>query len=586
MARRVTDMNPQAAGELGWLFVDDLAPWMAGPVAHAARPCERGDRDVPSAATCCSSSSARSFAPVTFEEAEEALTAELSQQKMDKEYLDWLETLRKQTFVSRKGLYAEGRRQQAEGGAQRAADELGAGDAHGIPHRPPGRDPRPGAPGSHDEIVVRGARTHNLREHRRHHPARPAGGHHRAVGLRQVEPRVRHPLRRGPAPLRGVAVRLCAAVPRPAREARRRLRRGALARALHRAAQHRQEARAARWARPPRSPTTCGCSSRARASPSATSAACPSRTDRRPDDGARDGAARGSARANPGAHRARASGHVQEGARRPSPQGLRARPHRRRDARRSTRRSSSRAASVTTSRWWWIASWCARSRARGSPTRSRPRCAWSDGLVVVLADRTGGEEPDARGVAALERERVRGLRDLVPELAPRMFSFNSPAGACPACDGLGVQRTLRSRPRRPRPAAPARGRSSPGRQAHTRYYAQLISPTWPRTSASTPTRHGSELPRRSTRRADHSRGTGEEIEIEFSVGLRPTRSGRARKTRVGRALEGRPRRSGAPRRHAARPLPDAASPAPSAREHATARGGAARHASAARRSTS
>jgi excinuclease ABC subunit A len=26
----------------------------------------------------------------------------------------------------------------------------------------------------------------------------------------------------------------------------------------------------------------------------------------------------------------------------------------------------------------------------------------------------------------------------LPELEPRLFSFNSPVGACPACDGLGV----------------------------------------------------------------------------------------------------------------------------------------------------
>ncbi|PRI60909.1 UvrABC system protein A, partial [Haemophilus influenzae] len=27
----------------------------------------------------------------------------------------------------------------------------------------------------------------------------------------------------------------------------------------------------------------------------------------------------------------------------------------------------------------------------------------------------------------------------MPELEPRLFSFNNPAGACPTCDGLGVQ---------------------------------------------------------------------------------------------------------------------------------------------------
>ena len=59
--------------------------------------------------------------------------------------------------------------------------------------------------------------------------ARRAGGDHGPVGLGQVEPRVRHDLRRGPAPLRGVAVGVRAAVPRPDGQARRRLDRGALA---------------------------------------------------------------------------------------------------------------------------------------------------------------------------------------------------------------------------------------------------------------------------------------------------------------------------------------------------------------------
>lgn len=26
----------------------------------------------------------------------------------------------------------------------------------------------------------------------------------------------------------------------------------------------------------------------------------------------------------------------------------------------------------------------------------------------------------------------------LPELEPRLFSFNSPVGACPSCDGLGI----------------------------------------------------------------------------------------------------------------------------------------------------
>ena len=65
--------------------------------------------------------------------------------------------------------------------------------------------------------------------------ARPADRHHGAFGLREVLARLRHDLRRGPAALRGVAVRLRPAVPVGHGEAGRRPHRGALARDRDRA---------------------------------------------------------------------------------------------------------------------------------------------------------------------------------------------------------------------------------------------------------------------------------------------------------------------------------------------------------------
>ena len=38
----------------------------------------------------------------------------------------------------------------------------------------------------------------------------------------------------------------------------------------------------------------------------------------------------------------------------------------------------------------------------------------------------------------------------IAEIEPRLFSFNNPFGACPACDGLGTELTLRRRPGRAR----------------------------------------------------------------------------------------------------------------------------------------
>ncbi len=77
--------------------------------------------------------------------------------------------------------------------------------------------------------------------HRRRHPARQARRHHRAVGLGQVVAGVRHAVRRGPAPLRRVAVGLRAAVPRADGEAGRRPDRGFVSGDFDRAEDHRFE---------------------------------------------------------------------------------------------------------------------------------------------------------------------------------------------------------------------------------------------------------------------------------------------------------------------------------------------------------
>jgi excinuclease ABC subunit A len=58
------------------------------------------------------------------------------------------------------------------------------------------------------------------------------------------------------------------------------------------------------------------------------------------------------------------------------------------------------------------------------------------GLVGVLTD---------NGKVSLYSEKLACIRCGVsyPEITPRVFSFNSPHGACPACDGIGYAMTLR-----------------------------------------------------------------------------------------------------------------------------------------------
>ena len=68
-------------------------------------------------------------------------------------------------------------------------------------------------------IVIKGAREHNLKDIDVTIPARQARGHHGIVGFGQVQPGLRHHVRRRPAPLRGEPVQLRAPVPRPDEQA-------------------------------------------------------------------------------------------------------------------------------------------------------------------------------------------------------------------------------------------------------------------------------------------------------------------------------------------------------------------------------
>ncbi len=73
------------------------------------------------------------------------------------------------------------------------------------------------------------------------------------------------------------------------------------------------------------------------------------------------------------------------------------------------------------------------SSATGSPIRSRRRWSW----------RTASRSPKTpiRGEQTIFSAKfacpVSGFT--IPEIEPRLFSFNNPFGACPACDGLGTK---------------------------------------------------------------------------------------------------------------------------------------------------
>ena len=152
----------------------------------------------------------------------------------------------------------------------------------------------------------------------------------------------------------------------------------------------------------------------------------------------------------------------------------------------------------------------------------------ADGLTLVLVGRDPEEWLLSRTSACV----ACGIS--FPEIAPRMFSFNSPAGACPTCDGLGVTRSIDTELVVPDPEAELGEAIAPWqRKRHRRFYAQLSADVAEHLGVdpATPWR---ELPGPARDAILH----GCEEEIAFSVGERPTRSGRPRKTRVRRRFRG------------------------------------------------
>jgi excinuclease ABC subunit A len=109
----------------------------------------------------------------------------------------------------------------------------------------------------------------------------------------------------------------------------------------------------------------------------------------------------------------------------------------------------------------------------------------------------------------------------LPELAPRLFSFNSPHGACPACTGLGTRDELDPELLVPDPARPlGAGAIEPwGGKRMPRYYAELLASLAAHFAVDLATPWG-ELPKRA--RDGILLGTGRtEIAFRFSRGGRP-----------------------------------------------------------------
>ncbi|MBW8640431.1 excinuclease ABC subunit UvrA [Hoeflea sp. WL0058] len=106
----------------------------------------------------------------------------------------------------------------------------------------------------------------------------------------------------------------------------------------------------------------------------------------------------------------------------------------------------------------------------------------------------------------------------IPEIEPRLFSFNNPFGACPSCDGLGTQQKIDTTLVIPEPGRTLRdGAIAPWSKSSSPYYTQTLEALGRHFDFKLGSRWN-ELPEAARNAILH--GTDEKIEFRYDDGLR------------------------------------------------------------------
>ena len=101
-AQRVSDMNPQSGGELGWMHRKDLASWMASKVDQMSPGQLSEAIQMPFGCNLLQVVDRRPFERIELEDAKVQLQNIVFQRKTEVEYTKWIDELRKHTYIDRK----------------------------------------------------------------------------------------------------------------------------------------------------------------------------------------------------------------------------------------------------------------------------------------------------------------------------------------------------------------------------------------------------------------------------------------------------------------------------------------------------
>jgi peptidyl-prolyl cis-trans isomerase SurA len=107
VARETSNVNPERGGAQGWVHESLMAGWMRSAAASLEPGETSPPLETPFGCALVRVDDRRAFVPLPYEQAKPRLHALLSERQMAAEYQKFIEKIRSQTYVERKGVFAE-----------------------------------------------------------------------------------------------------------------------------------------------------------------------------------------------------------------------------------------------------------------------------------------------------------------------------------------------------------------------------------------------------------------------------------------------------------------------------------------------
>jgi parvulin-like peptidyl-prolyl isomerase len=129
LARELSAVAPQDGGDIGWIHADSMAPWMHDALASLEPGGVTDVLELPFGCSLMQLVERRDWKPVSFEDAKPQLEQQVFEQKLSDAYREWMNELRENSYIERRGYFAEA----AKLGAVKDDEEAGADAETGNP---------------------------------------------------------------------------------------------------------------------------------------------------------------------------------------------------------------------------------------------------------------------------------------------------------------------------------------------------------------------------------------------------------------------------------------------------------------------